>query len=38
MLVIGICQAREEAVITRAHDYCLANLVNRLFNPEHLTR
>lgn len=38
MLLIGVTQAREDAVITNAHDYCLANLVNRLFNPEHLTR
>lgn len=38
MLLIGVTQAREDAAITSAHDYCLANLVNRLFNPEHLTR
>jgi chemotaxis protein MotA len=38
MLLISVTQAREDAVITRAHDYTLANLVNRLFNPEHLTR
>jgi biopolymer transport protein ExbB/TolQ len=38
MLLIAICQAREEAVVTYSQNYCLANLVNRLFNPENLTR
>ena len=38
MLIINVVQSREEKLISDAQSYCLSNLVNRLFNPEQLTR
>jgi biopolymer transport protein ExbB/TolQ len=38
MYIIHTVQAMEDRVINTAHEYCLANLVNRLFNPDQLTQ
>jgi len=38
MFLIHVAQAKEEEVINSAHSYCISNLINRIFNPEQLTK
>ena len=38
MFLIHVSQAKEETVINSAHNYCISNLINRIFNPEQLTK
>ncbi len=38
MFLIHVAQAKEETVINSAHNYCISNLINRIFNPEQLTK
>jgi len=38
MFLIHVSQAKEETLINSAHNYCISNLINRIFNPEQLTK